>query len=120
MISDKQLRTLLQIADDEIDWDDDHDVAHWSKAIRNARLLLSVLEDDDIVIHADKIGGIILDMSVDSISGVMPSLRGVVYHPVRIMVFADDFNIMIKDPVNGILFYGSYTAKRFIQEYLLK
>jgi hypothetical protein len=59
-------------------------------------------------------------MSVDSISGVMPSLRGVVYHPVRIIVFADDFNIMIKDPVNGILFYGSYTAKRFIQEYLLK
>ena len=120
MISDQQLRTLLQIADDEIDWDDDHDVAIWSKAIRNARLLLSVLNDDEIAIHADDMGGVILDMSVDSISGVMPTLKGVVYHPVRIMVFADDYNIMIKDPVNGMLFYGSYTAKRFIKQYLLK
>ena len=120
MISEQQLRTLLQIADDEIDWDDDHDVAVWSKAIRNARLLLAVLNDDEISIHADEIGGIVLDMNVDSITGVMPTLKGVVYHPVRIIVFADDFNILIKDPVNGMMFHGSYTAKRFIQQYLLK
>ena len=101
MISDTQLRTLLQIADDEIDWNDDHDVVQWTKAIRNARLLLSVLEDDDVTIHADKIGGIILDMGVDSISEIVSTMKG-------------------EDPVNGIMFYGSYTAKRFIQEYILK
>jgi hypothetical protein len=120
MVSDKQLRALLQIADDNIDWNDDHDVVQWARAIRNARLLLSVLEDDDVAIHADKIGGIVLDMGVDSISEIVSTMKGVVYYPVRIIIFADNFNIIVKDPVNGIMFYGSYTAKRFIQEYILK